>query len=286
MGQGVGISGKLRQFTTGAFDEILDAEFWMIAPVLALLGVLSLITDAWSAPGLPGSHFEVGASVESLKFEKILTSPTMVERGEEVFAQAVQSVQSDPSLSPEARDAVLRELAEVREAARSVNRSGQGSRDLDSLPFKRILDLTLIFPGIPDVLGLCLEAYPTNNLSIEGCATTAIFISSLTATIKYRWDLILKETSKGRIHELLLGPGAGIRHVSYLCFDACQDASLYADAVASLEYNYWFRPHFGFTLQLDGGATFMLGRIDDPLYGRADVPPVIPVGRLSFGLAF
>ena len=282
MRQVTGILGKLRQVACGISEGILDAEFWMIAPVVVLLGVLSLVTDAWSAKE---SRFEVGPSAESLKYEKVLTSPTMLERGDEVFDRAVQTVQEDSSLSPEVRESILVELAEMREATRSMG-SGNGNRDLDALPFKRILDLTLIFPGIPDVIGLCIEGYPTNNLSIEGCATTAIFISSLTATIKYRWDLVLKQTPKGRIHELLLGPGAGIRHVSYICFDACQDASLYADTVASLEYDYWFKPHLGFTMQLDAGATFMLGRLDNPLYGRAEVPGVIPIGRLSFGLSF
>jgi hypothetical protein len=267
----------------GLQNAVSEGEFWVLTPVLLVLAVISLVTDAWSAPA--GSHFEVGSQgVQTLRMQELLTSPVFAEKTDEVFARAADRVAADDSISEEARDTVLAELAEMHGAARAAN-SGGRNRELQELPFKRVLDLTLIFPGIPDVLGLCIEAYPTNNLSIEGCASTAIFLGSLTATVKYRWDLILSETPKGRIHELLLGPGAGIRHVSYLCFDACGDDSIYADAIASLEYNYWFKPHIGLSIQFDAGATVLLGRIDGP-YSAQTVPGIIPVGRLSFGLAF
>jgi len=270
-------------FANDLWEKILRYEGWIVTPAIALVVAVFLVTEGWSAP--LKSRFEIGsAEPKVLKLGDLLSSSTFVAESEQVFERAQERVLTDSNLSEQEKQAILVELAEMQVASTVV--TGRASNQpIDELPFKRILDISIIFPGIPDILGLCLEGYPTNQLSIEGCASTAIFLSSLSATVKYRWDLVLSQTPRGRIHQLSFGPGAGLRHVSYLCFDACQDASIYADFMGSLEYNYWFKPHLGLSLQFDAGATALLGRIDSP-YGANDVPGVIPLGRFSFGLAF
>lgn len=156
--------------------------------------------------------------------------------------------------------------------------------ELEELPFHRIVDVGLTVPGLPDFAGAKVEVWPTRHLSVEAGVSTAIFINSLTGMVLYRWDLKLVERDNGSINQLMLGPGVGVRHVSYLCFDACQDPSVYADALASLQFDHWFQPHLGLQVQVDAGASVYLLRLETP-YGRTPAPPILPVVRLGFGLS-
>jgi hypothetical protein len=162
--------------------------------------------------------------------------------------------------------------------------AGEGS-PLDELPFHRALDVGITFPGLPDVAGVRAELWPTRHLSVELGASTAIFLASLTGTVNYRWDLRVAERANGSVNQLMLGPAVGARYGTYLCFDACMDPGLYADGLASLQYDHWFRPHFGLQVQIDAGITVLVGRIETQ-YGRGDVAPVIPNLRLGSGFAF
>jgi hypothetical protein len=158
---------------------------------------------------------------------------------------------------------------------------------LRELPFHRILDLEISFlSGIPDIIGVCLEGFPTNNFAIEACASSALFVSSLALNAKYRWDLVIYQNQRGGIHQLQLGPGFGLRHMEALCFDACRNTTLRADLLASLEYTYWISRYFGLQAQLDGGVDFQIMDLDQG-YGSAAVnTPVLPLVKIMLGVAF
>lgn len=153
------------------------------------------------------------------------------------------------------------------------------------LPFRRLFDVSIGFPGVPDVVGARIELWVTRHLSIEGGASTALYASFLTASLNHRWNLRVTERSTGVYDAWMLGPAIGVRRASYTCFDVCQDPSVYADGLASLQFDHWFRRHLGVQIQLDAGLTVHLGRI---ARGEAqfDVVPVLPNARLGLGMAF
>jgi hypothetical protein len=150
---------------------------------------------------------------------------------------------------------------------------------IDELAFHRIVDIEIAaFSGFPDVIGLCLEGHPTNPLSIEACAAVTIFGGTVSANAKYRWDLVLHQTSGGLVHQLRLGPGAGLRYIETNWFGKKNGWA--ADVMASLEYVFWITRHFGLTAQLDLGATTLI------TYDNDDASDVLPMGKLTIGVAF
>ena len=194
----------------------------------------------------------------------ILASPTMQQSGNDVAARAEQKVQNAGFIDPTIKATIVESLKE--------------------LPFHRIIDVEFTpLTGLPDVVSFCLEAHPVNELSIEACASTMIFISSLLANVKYRWDVVLHQSSNGHIHELSVGPGFGIRKYTTICFDSCGTGGLVADMMGSLEYVYWISNHFGLKAQLDIGASYIL--TGNELKSSNGFFP-FPTGRLTLGLAF
>jgi hypothetical protein len=236
---------------------------------LVLSGMLFVAALAGAGDARADSAFELGsAGAEAgLSVDALLEAPAYRENRAQVHARAREILADAQGLPEEAKIAI--------------------AGTLEELPFHRIADVQVAFlSGIPDLVGLCLEGFPTNNLAIEACASTAIFVSSLALNVKYRWDLVLKQNERGRIHNLQLGPGGGIRYMEAICFDACLNGTVRGDLVASLEYTYWLARHFGLQVQFDAGVNFRIAAIDRG-YGSTAVPlPVIPFGRIMIGVAF
>lgn len=199
----------------------------------------------------------------TVSFTEVLNAPAFRENRDEVLALAEAKVESSEIIDGQIRSAMVGALRE--------------------LPFHRVVDVQVaFFSGIPDVIGLCLEGHPTNRLAIEACASTALLMSSATATAYYRWDIVAHRTSGGRIHQLSAGPGFGVRYTASICFDTCENR-LMADMRASLEYVYWLSRYFGFTAQLDLGATYMFYTLLGP--EKTGLVP-IPTGKFTVGVAF
>jgi len=197
---------------------------------------------------------------QQVSVSDVMSAPAMRDNQDLVISMAEKTVETSTVLKPELKKAL--------------------SRSLRELPFHRIADIHLSFiSGIPDLVGLCLEGHPTNPLAIEACASTIIFVSSLSLAVKYRWDLVLHETASGKIHQLALGPGVAVRKMQTICFDTCQDG-WGADVMASLQYVFWFVRHFGLNAQLDAGATYF------KLGSGPDSSRIIPMVKLTVGVSF
>ena len=182
----------------------------------------------------------------------------------------------------ENRDEILEvahsELAEAAGVSPEMRASIAGS--LDELPFHRIVDIELAFlSGFPDTIALCLEGHPVKGLAIEGCASATLFLASVSANVKYRWDLVLHRNERGRIHELSAGPGIGIRGFRTDGFVSWHELGWAPEVMGSLEYVYWTSRHFGFTAQLDAGASYFI-------YSGNSENRVVPLARLTAGVAF
>jgi len=155
----------------------------------------------------------------------------------------------------------------------------------------RWLDVSIIFPGIPDLLGVCVGAHPGDSFVVEGCASTLIFTSSVWAMMKYQPLLgggSEKSVSPGT-HQWSFGPGIGVRRFDGICFDSCPIPQLFGDAVGSLEWVYWTSGKIGLRAQFDLGATVEISRLSGgtpATTSTAVQASLIPIGRLSFGLAF
>ncbi len=199
----------------------------------------------------------------------VLQSPVYMANASEVQEQAYAQLDRARFIPEDLRSRIRESIAE--------------------LPFHRIIDIELIFPGIPDILGLCLEGHPGSSVAIEACASTAIFLSSLTAMVKYQPTVAISQSASGSIHQLNFGPGVGVRRIDGLCFDACPVPQLYGDLVLSLEYVFWMSQHFGFKTQLDLGATFELTQLSSAsttTTATAAQTTIIPLGKLTIGFAF
>ena len=187
--------------------------------------------------------------------EDILSSKTFRENGDEILETALQMVEADDSLGPKQKSLFGNELR--------------------SLPFRRIVDIELaILSGLPDLVGICLEGHPVGGVAIEACASTMVFLSSLSLMAKYRWALVANNKNL-----LGLGPGVGYRSFKTLCFDTCNSGDG-LDIAGSLEYVRWIRAHFGLTVQLDLGGSYYWFEKNQHNNG------VRPMGRLTFGVAF
>ena len=155
--------------------------------------------------------------------------------------------------------------------------AGDVYRADDVAPPRRVADVGLTFPGIPDLLGVRVAAYPTPHLSLELGAHTMLFLSSLSATAAWRFDLPDHERWS-------IGPALGARRMVALCFDACPDPTNRVDALVEADFTHWVTPHLGLDLRVDAGASVDVLVLDP---ARANLPsaPVIPVLRFGFGLA-
>jgi hypothetical protein len=172
---------------------------------------------------------------------------------------------------------------------------GNQTEALDSLPFHRVIDLQVGI-GIPDGLHGAIELHPTNTIHLEASAgSLAGLILSRAANIKYRPNMSLRPVSNGRIRQVQLGPGVGVRYeylidpflvILYGLLEDSDDAPTFegwfADVMVSLEYTVWFARHFGLTIQLDAGVSLYTGA------GNMSPSPgaVSPMFRLNGGLGF
>lgn len=146
---------------------------------------------------------------------------------------------------------------------------------VESRAFRRIADVKLNLVGLPDFLGLCLAGHPTDALVIEACATTIIFVSSLTVGAKYLFPI-----SKSGKNEWSMGPSISGGTFETICFDNCEFGKR-ADARFAIEFVHWFKPHFGFVWSLDigGGVLWFDERTQDSVR-------FIPSMKNSIGVAF
>jgi hypothetical protein len=165
-------------------------------------------------------------------------------------------------------------------ALRALEAAARGGK-IDELPFRRIADLSIGI-GFPEMLNACLEAHPVGGLAIEACASAALWVTLVGANIKYRWDLVLHQTSRGGVHQLSLGPSLGVMLPASCGAWGCDEDRIFPSAFASLEYVYWFTRHFGLTIQLDLGVA---GIIDGTEQGYV-FDNVLPMGKLTVGFAF
>ena len=156
---------------------------------------------------------------------------------------------------------------------------------VDEILNSRTLDVEVTFlTGVPDIAALCLEGHVTRQIAIEACANTALLIAGFSAAVNYRWDLFVKATQNGRVHQLSAGPGFGA-HVNFETALLGGPTNFpyqatWIDAKASMEYVYWLAQHFGFTLELDIGASYFL------LAKSPEDNRLAPKVKFSFGLAF
>lgn len=154
------------------------------------------------------------------------------------------------------------------------------------LPFHRVIDLELLIPGIPDFIGLCAEINPASYLSIEGCAGTILFISSLSVNVKSRFlhyvNITKEANGSYHGHEFGVGPGLGVRKMTFFAFDSGGEGIGF-DAMLSAEWVYWTSRYFGISLQLDAGALEVYA---PQFYGQDKAFRTLPYGKLSFGLSF
>lgn len=222
-----------------------------------LCGLLIVCTSALAQDWAP--IVTPATEQNELSVESLMQAPAMASNPEAVMALAELQIDQNPALSEDVKKVLKGELKE--------------------LPFHRILDLRLSFmSGIPDLIGACIEGHPVNELSIEACATTAILVTTLSAGVKYRWDLVLREDRFGHINQLALGPGFSVRKLQS-CFDTCQNG-FGADLFASLQYVFWITKHFGLNATFEAGATYW------NLGPTAKDGRFLPIARISIGVSF
>ncbi|MBI3555967.1 MAG: hypothetical protein HY074_06875 [Deltaproteobacteria bacterium] len=156
------------------------------------------------------------------------------------------------------------------------------------LPFQRIVDVKIsFFSGLPDFVGLCLEANPSQFISIDACAGSILFISSLSAHVASRFlhyvNVNGKPNADGSVsysgNEFSVGPKAGVRAMNFFGIDSSSNG-WGVDALISAEWVHWFSRYFGMGLSLEGGATIVVQE------GGINGARVIPNGKLSVGLSF
>lgn len=156
--------------------------------------------------------------------------------------------------------------------------SGMGIRlkhAIETRGFRRIADVKLNLLGLPDFIGVCLAGHASDEFVIEACATTIIFVSSMTVSAKYLFTL--SSSAKNEWH---LGPSISGGKFATICFDSCE-YGLRGDAQLSLEFVHWFKPHVGFVWSLDiGGGVLWYDQRTDNAYH------FIPSVKNSVGIAF
>src|SRR5262249_36290416 len=90
------------------------------------------------------------------------------------------------------------------------------------LPFRRVVDVELSFlSGLPDTIGLCLEANPSAFLAIDACAGTIALITSFsvhaTSRLLHYTNITAKTNADGSVSywgdTIGVGPSLGYRHM-------------------------------------------------------------------------
>ncbi len=204
----------------------------------------------------------------SVPANRIFESPVFTQNENQILARAHQLVAESTELPPDAKDSVQREL--------------------DTLPYRRLADLEFAFlTGYPDLLAACIEGHPSDRVAIEACASSAVFITSLQASLKHRWTILNRTSETGVNRALSLGPSAGFRTVrqSFLCiWGSCREPvhGNFLTYGASLEYVSWKNKKVAFTIQGDFGFNHFLGSPDG---GEASMIPR-PEGKVTFGIAW
>ncbi len=234
------------------------------AVVFGLLALIPLAADALAA----GSMIEVGndaASSNVLTVERLREAiPTAADR-KIVLERAHSAIESSSAM-----DATVKAM--MHESVEEILSS-------------RVIDLQVTFlTGFPDLASFCLEGHPVKGLAIDACANTLVIAAGFSASVKYRWDLFVKMTQSGNVHQLSAGPGVGahvVYQTAWMGGSGGTYASTLVDGMASLEYVYWLSKHFGLTAQLDLGASYVVHYADP---NRDGIP--VPYGKLSVGLAF
>jgi hypothetical protein len=146
--------------------------------------------------------------------------------------------------------------------------------------------------SFPNLLGLCVEAFPgsEDKWSSTTCASIGVIGVGPNTNVQYRWSLYEGETLS-----LSAGPGIGPRlFLSYKQGGTARPApgespereadefgvvAIWADAFASLEAAWW-GDRFGFTAQLDLGATRRLVE-----YESTEAGPHYVLANFTVGLA-
>src|SRR5262245_8819587 len=127
---------------------------------------------AWAAFACLFSALASAQEAEPTKVSasQVVDSPTFQQNQNEILARAHEIVAEQDAVDPDLRRAI------------------QGK--LDALPYTQLVDLEFaFFTGYPDLFAACVEGHPKGGLAIEACASAAVFITSLQASVSYRWDV-------------------------------------------------------------------------------------------------
>jgi hypothetical protein len=208
--------------------------------------------------------------------EFLSSAPTLDGKG----LTAAKGVQQDPEAVRQEAHRQVENSPVLDNALKETLHEG-----IDEVLSSRIADVQVAFlTGFPELAALCVEGHPIRHVAIEACASTAVIVSAASIAARYRWDLVVKQTENGRIHQLSAGPGFGA-HVFWATSwmggnadSAPESGSI--DLQGSLEYVYWISKHFGLTTQLDVGASAVINPAMEP------VVRILPTGKLTFGIAF
>lgn len=234
---------------------------------MAFLGTLAHADDSVFEPTAQSLPAVGGISMATLA-----DSPAMQQHGDQVIAVAktkIQGLAARGAITPQEK----------------IQIEGW----FESLPFQRIIDLELNFlSGLPDLVGICLEGNPSQFVTIDACAGTMAFISSISVHVASRFmhyvNIKGKRNQDGSIsysgHEFGFGTSVGLRHFEIINFFSAGGTATGIDTLLSAEWVYWISRYFGLSTQLSGGVTFALRREPQQLSS------VIPNIKLSLGLSF
>jgi len=173
-------------------------------------------------------------------------------------------------------------------------------REMDRLPFHRILDVELGFPGYHETFNGCLETHPLGGLGIGLCGGTSLPLMfggieySAWASIAYRFSLRRKVLMDGEaINQTSLGPAVGFRYArvahgdgTFLDYTSARSNAGTLDVMGSLEFVHWYAPHLGLVLQIDLGIMYILPVFDAEHIEKPWFEHIYPTFRIGIGPAF
>lgn len=220
-----------------------------------------------------GATPQTAPITEAVGFDRLSDSPTMRDHGNEVIAAAevkLDKMEKDGMISP----------------AEKIQIKGW----FKGLPFQRIIDVKLSFiTGLPDLISLCLEANPIQNLSVDACAGSMVFLSGLSVHVASRFlhyvNINGKTNKDGSVsysgNEFGVGPKVGYRAMEVSGIYGELGTATGIDALLSAEWVHWFSRYFGMGLTVDAGATFVVAQTEG-----ANQHAAIPNFKLSLGISF
>ncbi len=239
----------------------------------ALSALVLASTFAFADDAIFANGAQPAPSIEAVSLDRLADSATMREHQDEVIASAsakLDKMEKDGMISP----------------AEKIQIKGW----FKGVPFQRIVDVQLSFlSGLPDMFSVCLQINPIENLSIDACAGTIVFISSLSAHVASRFlhytSIDGKTNKDGSIsysgNTFGVGPKVGYRSMGILEFDSGGGTAQGIDTLVSAEWVHWFSRYFGMGLQLDAGATFVVQQSQG-----TTVRSILPNAKLSVGISF